>query len=223
MTHTGQRVIFLSAAALMFVLVACSGGDAEQAPSEATNADPTMLKMLDALATVQANSQAAPWPTSAPRPTVTSRLTPTPIPVVQTHFTEGAQFYRDGEFGKAIEEFNSIIELEPENTSAYGNRGLTYTRLGEIALAIEDFSRIIEIDPKDAKAFYNRGTRFGQLSEYDQALEDYNQAIELIPAYAVAYFARGLIYKELGKNQEAERDIQKAQELGFNPPPSPGP
>ena len=175
-------------------------------------------------ATARALSLAAPTPDIFAEPTPTPRPTAAPIPFAQTHFMAWARFYREGKFQKAVEEYTAILELEPGNTEAYGNRGLTYTQLDEIALAVEDFSRLIELDPEDAKAFYNRGNRYGQLDEFDRAIEDYNRSIELDPAYAAAYFARGLLHQELGRNQEAARDIQKAEQLGYLlPGPPSGP
>ena len=220
-----KRVIF---AAMIVLFAACSDASQQGSPPLGGGRDTAIVAQATARAlSLEAPTQdisSEPTPTSTPRPAPTPRPTATPIPPAQTHFISAARYYREGEFQKAVEEYTAILELEPGNTAAYGNRGLAYTQLGEIALAIEDFNRVIEIDPEDAKAHYNRGSRYGQLEEFDRAITDYDRSIELDPAYAAAYFARGLVYQELGRNQEATRDIQKAEQLGFVlPRPPSGP
>lgn len=220
-----KRVIF---AAMIVLFAACSDASQQGSPPLGGGRDTAVVAQATARAlSLEAPTQdisSGPTPTSTPRPAPTPRPTATPIPPAQTHFIAGGRYYGEGEFQKAVEEYTAILELEPRNTEAYGNRGLAYAQLGEIALAIEDFSRLIEIDPEDAKAYYNRGIRYAQLEDFDRAIADYDRCIELAPAYAVAYFARGLVYQELGRNQEASRDIQKAEQLGFVlPSPPSGP
>lgn len=213
----------------MFVLIAaCSDASQQGSPTPGGNQDAATVAQATARALSMAaptpDISAVPAPTSTPRPTPTPRPTATPIPPTQIHFIEGGRYYREGEFQKAVEEYTAILDLEPDNAEAYGNRGLAYSQMGEIGLAIEDFSRLIEINPQDAKAYYNRGIRYAQLEDFDRAIADYDRSIEINPSYAVAYFARGLVHQELGRNQEATRDIQKAEQLGFVlPRPPSGP
>lgn len=54
-----------------------------------------------------------------------------------------------------------MISLDPVNTHAFHNRGISYDKKGEYELAIRDFSTVIDIDPSNANAFFNR---YGDLS-----------------------------------------------------------
>ena len=199
-----RRVIF---AVITMLFAACSVANQQgSSPLEGSREIATVEQ-----ATARALSLAAPTPDIFAEPTPTPRPTAAPIPFAQTHFMAGARFYREGEFQKAVEEYTAILELEPGNTKAYGNRGLAYTQLGEIALAIDDFSRLIEIDPEDAKAYYNRSTRYGQLEDFDRAIRDYDSSIELDPGYAAAYFARGLVYQERLAGTKRPRAIYRGR------------
>ena len=50
----------------------------------------------------------------------------------------------------AIEDYNTVIEMKPDNVEAYIYRGLTYHHKGEYDRAIGDFTKAIELKPNYA-------------------------------------------------------------------------
>ena len=79
------------------------------------------------------------------------------------------------------------IEINPDDTEAYNNRGLAYAKKGEIDTAIKDFSKVIEINPDDTEAYNNRGLAYAKKGEIDTAIKDFSKAIEMNPDDAEAY------------------------------------
>ncbi|HRH41015.1 MAG TPA: tetratricopeptide repeat protein [Pyrinomonadaceae bacterium] len=59
------------------------------------------------------------------------------------------------DYTKAVESYTKVIEIDPKNIEAYGNRGYAYSKLSKKAESIADFKKVIEIDPKDKYALYN--------------------------------------------------------------------
>jgi len=57
--------------------------------------------------------------------------------------------------------------LDPSNTHALHNKGISFERLGQYESAIDCFSNVIGKDPENANAFFNRGCCFDQLGEVD--------------------------------------------------------
>ena len=53
-------------------------------------------------------------------------------------------------YREAIEDYSRVIALEPNNSHAYHNRGISYDKLGLIDMAIADFSKVFEIDAKQS-------------------------------------------------------------------------
>ncbi|MGB2728304.1 MAG: tetratricopeptide repeat protein [Halobacteriota archaeon] len=140
---------------------------------------------------------------------------------VRKHLTDaynnrGTAYGKKGEFDRAIEDFDKVIELNPEYASAYYNRGLTYSNLKRDKEAIADYNKAIELDPKYAYAYNNRGTAYRNLKRDEEAIADYNKAIELNPNFAYAYNNRGTAYSNLKKYEEALEDYNKAVELDPN-------
>jgi tetratricopeptide (TPR) repeat protein len=116
------------------------------------------------------------------------------------------------EYERAIEDFGRAIELNPEDATAYHNRGSTYGDLQEYEQAIEDYDRAIELNPEYATAYNNRGLAYAHLQEYERAIEDYGRAIELDPEDARPYLSRGAAYAQL-QDARAIEDLERAAEL----------
>ena len=57
----------------------------------------------------------------------------------------GRPLPRSGEFGLAISDFNSALELDPRDTLAIRNRALAYKKLGKMADAEADLARLREL------------------------------------------------------------------------------
>jgi tetratricopeptide (TPR) repeat protein len=57
----------------------------------------------------------------------------------------------------AIADYTAALEVEPRNSYALYNRGITRDRMGDYAGAVEDFSGAIALDPCNADFYHNRG------------------------------------------------------------------
>lgn len=95
------------------------------------------------------------------------------------HSNQGNALARQGNYDEAMVEYNTAIELNPKNATAYSNRGINYSNLKQWELAIADFNKAIELDPKKANAYANRGTAYANKGLIDLAIADYNKAIEV--------------------------------------------
>ena len=71
-------------------------------------------------------------------------------------------YYGKGQYGRAIEDLNQAIQLDPNDADLFNNRGLAYNDKGENDRAIEDFNQAIRLNPDLAEAFYNRGNTYEQ-------------------------------------------------------------
>ena len=53
-------------------------------------------------------------------------------------------------YGKAIEDFNEALRLEPSNAKAYAGRGYSYFCIGRYAEAVQDAKRADQLAPGSA-------------------------------------------------------------------------
>jgi len=126
----------------------------------------------------------------------------------------GNDYYKIGEFDKAIEHYNKALELRPDLLETYFNRGLAYTRKQMYDKAIEDLSKVIELNPNLAEAYYTRGLVYEYKQDYDRAIEDYNRALNVDPKYTKAQTQR-----EVAKNKKASIAAAGAG-YGYGAPPA---
>ena len=82
-------------------------------------------------------------------------------------------------FDAAIKDFDKVIELVPNNFTAYNNRAGVYTELEEYKPAIEDYSKVIALDPKADYAYYNCGNCYQARSDATKAKADFDKARKL--------------------------------------------
>jgi tetratricopeptide (TPR) repeat protein len=89
------------------------------------------------------------------------------------YLTEG--MYED----RAIQDYNAVIRLDPNNAAALRNRGIVNTKRQRYDQAISDFSEAIRIDPNAASACYGRAYALRFVGQYERAIADYRKALTL--------------------------------------------
>ena len=139
-----------------------------------------------------------------------SVVQPQPKPQVQpqpqTPFRIGMSYFSQGEYDKAIAEFEKSIELEENNTESYYYLGQCYLQKGIIEYnnknifkayslyrkankfaeqVIPQYEKIIENNPKDLNSYLKLGYIYEIrsivpfINDYDKALEYYLKALDL--------------------------------------------
>ena len=112
---------------------------------------------------------------------------------------------------KAIELYTQAIELNPDYSEAYNNRGILKKNfLDDKVGAMKDYDMAIEKNPNNSKAYYNRGNLKDDLGDEDGAMNDYDMAIKIKPNYTSAYFNRGILKKDSGDITGAIKDFSSA-------------
>ena len=94
------------------------------------------------------------------------------------------------QYSEAIFYFNKAIELSPDFTSVYFNRGKVKASLNDKKGAIEDMNMVISMDTVNEEAYYIRAIM------KDKDIKDLTKAININSRYKEAYEARGRAYIE---------------------------
>ena len=76
----------------------------------------------------------------------------------------------------AISDTNQALEINPKNSNAYYNRGVSKTNLQDYQGAIADYTKVIEINPQYANAYNNRGITRELVNDLDGACNDWREA-----------------------------------------------
>jgi len=128
----------------------------------------------------------------------------------------GLAYFHQGNFIRAMEDYNKAIEINPGYSGAYNNRGLLYFQDGDFNRAISDLSQAIVKSTEYAatySSYSNRGLAYYRQGNLPQALADYNKALDINPLFAQAYSNRGLLYYNQDSYARAILYYSKAIEL----------
>ena len=92
-----------------------------------------------------------------------------------------------GKFDIALDIYNEIGNLYPNNKSAFFNAGYIYlVEVLDFENAVRSFQTAIVIDPSYVEAVYNLGRTYEEMGRYDDARIQYTQAMELVSNYPLA-------------------------------------
>lgn len=86
---------------------------------------------------------------------------------------------RNGEYEKAINSANKVIDYSPELAMAYYLRGLCYYATGDFIKSIGDYSCATVFSKDFGKAYFNMGVAKYKLKEYDDAIQDIKTALKI--------------------------------------------
>jgi tetratricopeptide (TPR) repeat protein len=108
------------------------------------------------------------------------------------------------------EDYDKLIELNPNDYKAWYGRGVVLKNLGSYEEAIANLDKALEIKPDYYKAWYARGNALYGLDFYEEAITSYDKAIEFKPDYAEAWYYRNKALKQLGCDEEANVSYKQA-------------
>lgn len=119
-------------------------------------------------------------------------------------------------YGLAVEDFTSVIAIDPTHVKAWNQRGETYLSMQQAEKALADLNKAIELKANYADAYYNRARVFAKKKDNDAAIADYSKAVQFDPKMDIAWAFRALLYKDKGDLDKALSDLTKAVELSPN-------
>eukprot|EP00741_Cyanophora_paradoxa_P024006 tig00021720_g23182.t1 len=129
---------------------------------------------------------------------------------------QGAAAFNAKDFAKAEAAWTKVIELMPNNTLAWRNRGDARLDRKDFAGALADYEEAIRLSPSSMPDLYvGRGLAYEGVDRFDKARDDYTTALQLreeaVDPVALVY--RGNASGSLGDWAAAEADYIKAEEI----------
>ena len=128
-------------------------------------------------------------------------------------FFTGEQFYKAGDWDKALTEYTAAINSYANFTEAFISRGNTWLKKGDWGRAIEDFTRSIRLEGNRAELYNYRGFARSQRGELNLAIEDFSRAISLNTNYVDALINRSHAYYQAGNYDRTIEDCSRILRL----------
>ncbi len=125
----------------------------------------------------------------------------------------GAAFFKIGEYKTAVECFDKVIEVSPDNVTVWGNRGAAYYNLKNYSMAIKNFQKVLELKPYDIVALSSIGFGYFNLEKYDRAVQFSQMVLAQEGNNKPALMNLGNSYLKLGDTDKAAECFRKIIEL----------
>jgi tetratricopeptide (TPR) repeat protein len=123
-----------------------------------------------------------------------------------------------GPYEDAIDYFSQAMEMDPNYSEYYNDRGAVHFKLGRPADAERDYLRAIELSPPYAEVWTNLGQCYREMERMDDADRAYSRALDLDPDRILAVVGRAEARSALDRRELALDDYDRALTLGPDQP-----
>jgi tetratricopeptide (TPR) repeat protein len=125
-----------------------------------------------------------------------------------------AQVYAfTGRLDDAIAYYTAAMEMDPNYSEYYNERGSAYLKLGNTDKALEDFLQAVELSPPYPEVLTNLGQCYQLLDRVDEAIEAYSASLDLVPAQGLALTGRAQAFEARGELDAALADYSASLAL----------
>jgi tetratricopeptide (TPR) repeat protein len=127
--------------------------------------------------------------------------------------TEASAAFAAGDFAKAADRYQQIIDKHPDCLYAWSNLGVVRFQQNDYEGARDALERSVAMSPEDAFSLENLGIVYYQLKRYDEGIDVLSKSIALTPNDSKAHNYLGCCYAEKGRQLDAEMEFKRSIEL----------
>jgi predicted O-linked N-acetylglucosamine transferase (SPINDLY family) len=128
----------------------------------------------------------------------------------------GTTFLQLKKFDKAIDNFNTSINLNSNFPEAHNNLGIALAEKEKYLEALVSYNKAIKIKNDYIDAYINRGVSLNKLEKFEDAINDFNFVIKIQPLNPKAHNNLGNVFKKLKNYDEAISSYNKAININQN-------
>ncbi|MEW6536399.1 MAG: O-antigen ligase family protein [Candidatus Auribacterota bacterium] len=139
-------------------------------------------------------------------------------PDVLALFLRAILLTKTGQWQKALNDLNIVMERDPSNTQVYLLRGICYNNIGRFALAQNEFQSYILFDPHSEQALLGSAVAYQMMGDDSRAEEQLRTILSINPQNAKALRNIGLI---MLKRNEQETGVDYLQQSLIADPAQP--
>jgi serine/threonine protein kinase/Tfp pilus assembly protein PilF len=122
---------------------------------------------------------------------------------------------RDTDVPRAIEEFNKVIELDPQFGPALNDLGRIYRKTGEYEKAIEAYRRYAAVYPGEADPLDSMAYTYLRKGDFDQAQQKWKEALAIDPGNPSSlvgmFYVSALRQDYSGAKEWVDRSVSSAK------------
>jgi tetratricopeptide (TPR) repeat protein len=122
------------------------------------------------------------------------------------YITAGLEFFRKGEYPRAIEYFKQAVELNPNSEIGHLNLGMSYFKLGSYETSIEALQTALQLNPKSSASQLFMGLSYLGLGKYSESIPYFENTKKLNPGFEqTALFNIAQAHQKMGNTVESNQ------------------
>ena len=129
----------------------------------------------------------------------------------EEHRQKGNAFFKQGEFAKAIGEYEEAVRRNPKDAKIFNNKALCFIKMLKFNQASKEVDKALELDPDFLKARIQRARIYGLCKEYHKALEEYQKILKIDPNNQTAKTGLMEIQMKISTQMGGQQDNERAQ------------
>ena len=129
---------------------------------------------------------------------------------IQHLYDHGFHYQSRGHYASALQYFIEILEINPQDTLIWVEKGDVLQKMGRPEEAIAAINTALRIDPANEYAACKKSRILCSTLRHKEALETIESTLARNPENHATLVEKGLILHEMGKNDEAIRILEHA-------------
>jgi tetratricopeptide (TPR) repeat protein len=122
-----------------------------------------------------------------------------------------AQVYTfTGRYDDAVSYYTAAMEMDPNYSEYYNERGSVYLKQEKLDKALQDFLNAVELSPPYPEVLTNLGQCFQLMGRLEEAVGAYSVSLDLVPTQGLALLGRAQAFEALGQLTEALADYSSS-------------
>ena len=110
----------------------------------------------------------------------------------------------EGKVDEATQQFNRVLQLDPNNAPALQNLGIVALRRDDVPSAQSYLNRALALNPRLPLALNTLGVVYARQGDYAHAVESWNRAVDIDPRQYDALFNVGTRRRPRGTRERGE-------------------
>ncbi len=128
---------------------------------------------------------------------------------VDTLFSSALSYYQLHQYPDAVDSFNKVLQIEPNNVTAQFLKGSSLFHEGNYSDAVDSFNKVLQIEPNNVTAQYFKSLSQYEAANYSNAHESFNKILQIQSNNTDALYYDGLSLYNLKKYNEAEDQFDR--------------
>ena len=133
------------------------------------------------------------------------------------HYGQGWLHVREGNFEKAIKEFETTLALKPYDPNLLRDLGQAYLSKGQTDLALQKLGQASILSPRDPSTAFLLGKAYQEKGDYPLALDNLLRALALRPYDGEIHYTLGVVYGNLKDLAQAHYHFGKSFNIKGDP------